>query len=59
MCVMKKPKISSAASQEKPVQVFTNKYFVARGEDALAKRTARNSLVIRRKAPTVSTGLQA
>lgn len=48
MCLVKKPKISTAAAQEKPVQVFTNRYFVDRGEDAVAARTGRNALKIDR-----------
>jgi hypothetical protein len=46
MCVIKTPKISPEASKEKPVQVFTNRYFVDRGADAVAARSGRNALRI-------------
>lgn len=71
MCVVKTPKVSSAAATDKPVQVFTNRYFVDRGEDAVAARLGRNSLRIDRggtAAPraaiapptnTIATGVQA
>lgn len=48
MCLVKKPKITTAAEAEKPVQVFTNRYFVDRGEDAVAARQGRNALKIDR-----------
>lgn len=48
MCVVKTPKVSKAASEEKPVQVFTNRYFVDRGADAVAARLGRNALRIDR-----------
>lgn len=51
MCLVKKPKISTAAAAEKPVQVFTNRYFVDRGEDAVAARLGRNALKIQRGTP--------
>lgn len=48
MCLVKTPKVSTAAAAEKPVQVFTNRYFVDRGENAVAARLGRNSLRINR-----------
>lgn len=48
MCLVKTPTITPQASQEKPVQVFTNRYFVDRGVNAVATRTGRNSLRIDR-----------
>lgn len=46
MCVVKTPKISPEAGKEKPVQVFTNRYFTDRGADAVAARAGRNALRI-------------
>ena len=46
MCIVKTPKVSPAAAKEKPPQVFTNKYFVDRGADAVAARAGRNALKI-------------
>lgn len=54
MCVVKTPKVSSAAGQEKPVQVFTNRYFVDRGADAVAARAGRNALRIDKKSVSPS-----
>lgn len=54
MCVVKTPKVSKQAAEEKPVQVFTNRYFVDRGADAVAARVGRNSLRIDRAANTPS-----
>lgn len=48
MCIVKTPKVSTAASADKPVQVFTNRYFVDRGVDAVAARLGRNALRIDR-----------
>lgn len=51
MCLVKTPKITPQASQEKPVQVFTNRYFMDRGSDAVVARSGRNSLKINRATP--------
>lgn len=49
MCLVKTPKVTQqAAAQDKKVQVFTNRYFTDRGEDALSARIGRNALKITR-----------
>jgi hypothetical protein len=55
MCVVKTPKVSKSASEEKPVQVFTNRYFVDRGVDAVAARAGRSALRIDRGSVSPST----
>lgn len=73
MCVVKKPKVTTEAQKEKPVQVFTNRYFANRGADAAQARVGRNALKIKRTStqpsappamiapsnPTILTGVQS
>ena len=44
MCAIKTPKVEQP--KEKPVQVFTNRYFTDAGPDAMRARLGRNSLKI-------------